>query len=237
MIRFNEFEAITFDCYGTLVDWETGILNGLRPILRAHEVSVTEGDLLKAYAEYEAIEETGEFKSYREVLRGVVDRIGVRYGFDPSEVERNALADSISAWPVFSDTVDALRTLSSRYRLAIISNVDDDIFAATARALEVDFDMVLTSEQARSYKPSSSNFALALNRLGLPKDRMLHVAESVRHDIVPANAMGISCVWVNRVKASGRAAGASGATADSSSGADIEVPDMKTLVKTIGLSG
>ncbi len=237
MISFNGFETITFDCYGTLVDWETGILNGLRPILRAHEVSVTEGDLLKAYAEYEAVEESGEFKSYREVLRGVVDRIGLRYGFGPSMDERSALVDCIDSWPVFSDTVDALRKLSSRYRLAIISNVDDDILAATAGALGVDFDMVFTSEQARSYKPSSNNFELALTRLGLPKDRVLHVAESVRHDIAPAKAMGISCVWVNRVKASGRAAGASGGTSESSSGADIEVPDLKTLVKTMGLAG
>ena len=97
--------------------------------------------------------------------------------------------------------------------------------------------MVLTSEQARSYKPSSTNFALALTRLGLPKDKILHVAESVRHDIVPAKAMGVTCVWVNRVKASGRAAGASGATSETSSGADIEVPDLRTLVKTMGLSG
>ena len=236
MISFSEFEAITFDCYGTLVDWETGILDALRPIIQAHEVSVTERDLLRAYAEYEAIEETGEFKSYREVLRGIVDRLGFRYGFDPSRDERDALVDSIGAWPVFSDTVDALRALSSRYRLAIISNVDDDIFTATARALEVGFDMVLTSEQAMSYKPSPNNFELALKGLGLPKDRVLHVAESVRHDIAPAKAMGISCVWLNRVKASGRAAGASGAVAKSSGGADIEVPDLKTLVKTMGLA-
>ena len=237
MIRFGEFEAVTFDCYGTLVDWETGILKALRPILRAHEVSAAEGGLLKAYAEYEAIEEAGEFKSYREVLRGVVAGIGVRYGFDPSVDERDALVDSIGAWPVFSDTVEALRTLSSHYRLAIISNVDDDIFAATVRALEVDFDMVLTSEQARSYKPSPRNFELASTRLGLPKDRILHVAESLRHDIVPAKAMGFSCVWVNRVKASRWAAGASGATGDTSSGADLVVPDLKTLVKMMGLSG
>lgn len=237
MFDFSKFEAITFDCYGTLVDWETGILNALRTILRAHEISAAEGDLLEAYAEYEAIEEAGEFKSYREVLRGVVAGIGVRYGFDPSDHERDALADSIGAWPVFSDTINALRTLSSQYRLAIISNVDDDIFAATAQALEVDFDMVLTSQQARSYKPSPRNFELALTRLGLPKDKILHVAESVRHDVVPAKAMGISCVWVNRVKATGRATGASGATAETSSGADLEVPDLKTLVKTMGLRG
>ena len=237
MIGFREFEAITFDCYGTLIDWETGILNALRPIMRAHGVSATEGDLLKAYAEHEAIEEAGEFKSYRDVLGGVVAGVGMRYGFDPSMDERDALVDSIDGWPVFSDTVEALRVLSWRYRLGIISNVDDDIFAATAQAFEVDFDMVLTSEQARSYKPSSTSFALALTRLGLPKDKMLHVAESVRHDIVPAKAMEISCVWVNRVKASGRAAGASGATSETSSGADIEVPDLRTLVKTMGLSG
>ena len=237
MIDFSKFEAITFDCYGTLVDWETGIQNALHPILRAHEISATEGDLLEAYAEYESVEEAGEFKSYREVLRGVVAGIGVRYGFDPSDDESNALADSIGAWPVFSDTVEALQMLSSQYRLAIISNVDDDIFAATARALEVDFDMVLTSQQARSYKPSPTNFTLALTRLGLPKDRVLHVAESVRHDIVPAKAMGISCVWVNRAKSSGMAVGASGATAETSSGADIEVPNLKMLVNMMGPSG
>lgn len=227
---------MTFDCYGTLVDWETGILNALRPIMQAREVSITEGELLRTYAEFELVEEAGEFKSYREVLRGVVDRMGVRYGFDPSVNERNALADSIGAWPVFSDTVYALRVLSSRYRLGIISNVDDDIFVETARALEVEFDMVLTAEQARSYKPSSNNFTLALTRLGLPKDKLLHVAESVRHDIVPAKAMGISSVWVNRVKASGRGVGASGATAAASGGADIEVPDLRTLVDMMGLS-
>ena len=97
--------------------------------------------------------------------------------------------------------------------------------------------MVLTSEQARSYKPSPANFELMLARLDLPKDRVLHVAESLRHDIVPAKAMGISCVRVNRAKASGRVAGASGAVAETSSGADLEVRDLNTLVATMGLAG
>ena len=97
--------------------------------------------------------------------------------------------------------------------------------------------MVLTSEQARSYKPSPKNFELASNRLGLPRDKILHVAESLRHDIVPAKAMGFSCVWVNRAKASRRAVGASGATSEASSGVDLVVPDLKTLVKMMGLSG
>ena len=124
-----------------------------------------------------------------------------------------------------------MRALHSRYRLAIVSNVDDDLFAATALRLGVAFDWIVTAQQARSYKPASANFQLALERIGLPRERVLHVAQSLYHDIAPANALGLASVWVNRRH--GRAGG--GATPAATATPDLEVPDLQTLARAAGV--
>lgn len=224
---FRRFHCLTFDCYGTLVDWETGLFGALRPLLAAHGVKIDDAKLLEHYAELEAHAEAGEYKPYREVLREVVRGLGQRLGFAPSDAERNALAESVAQWLPFPDTVAALRQLHKKYQVAVISNIDDDLFAHTARRLEVPFDHVITAQQARSYKPSRRNFELALERIGLPPQQILHVAQSIFHDVVPASSLGFATVWVNRPSPR---AGA-GATPAVHAQADLEVPDLKTLAE------
>jgi len=148
---------------------------------------------------------------------------------DQEAAER--FAGSVVDWPAFPDSVHSLHALSSRYRLAIVSNVDDDLFAGSAARLGVTFDEIVTAQQVRSYKPAHAHFHEALKRLGLPRDRVLHVAQSLFHDIAPANELDFTTVWVNR--RAGKGGG--GATAPSTASPDFEVPDMKALVALVGL--
>jgi 2-haloacid dehalogenase len=229
MLNFTQFQVLSFDCYGTLIDWETGIFSALGSILAAHGKSIADAELLKVYSELESEAEQGEFCSYREVLGSVVRGFGERLGFKPTEAQVRSLPDSLASWLPFPDTVAALQKLKARYQLAVISNVDDDLFAATARRLEVAFDHVITAQQARAYKPSLLIFNLAQQRIGVAPARWLHAAQSVYHDVIPARSMGIATVWVNRPSPRpgvGAAKAASGQP-------DLEVPDLKTLARTI----
>ena len=235
MLDFEKYRALTFDCYGTLIDWEAGIADALRPVMRAHGIRVSDAELMNLYSEIERAGKSGEYRRYREVLRATVRGICTRLEFVPSMSEIECLAESLGSWQPFPDTVDALRRFQSRYRLCIVSNVDDDLFAGTARTLDVDFDYIVTAEQAGSYKPSHSNFALAIQRMGIPKERVLHVAESVKLDIEAAKGFGMDAVWVNRHAGLEREGSASGNPSDGQSGADIEVPDLKTLAELMGL--
>ena len=225
MLDFSQYEVISFDCYGTLIDWERGIFSALRPILAAHGKNIADAELLKLYSELEAEAEQGEFRPYREVLEAVVRGFGKRLGFEPTGAQTRSLPESLADWRPFPDTVAALRSLRARYRLAIISNVDDDLFAATARRLEVPFDHLITAQQARAYKPSQRIFNLAQERIGVPTTRWLHAAQSVYHDVVPARSMGIATVWVKRPSPRPGAGAAKAATGKP----DLEVPDLKTL--------
>jgi len=224
-VNFSRFRILTFDCYGTLIDWESGILGALRPILAAHGKQLDDAAILRLYAELESEAERGNYRRYREILGGVVAGFGARLGFTPTEAERASLAESIARWQPFPDTVAALRRLHARFALAVISNIDDDLFAHSARLLEVPFKDVITAQQAGSYKPSRNNFELALRRLALPKEEILHVARSLYHDHAPAKAMGFTTVWVNRRK--GQPDGAPPASARF----DLEVRDLATLAE------
>ena len=183
MLDFHRFQALTFDCYGTMIDWEKGIFSALRPILEAHGKTIDDFALLKLYSELELKAEQGEFRKYREVLQSVVAGFGEQLGFKPSEEEIRSLPGSLPQWPPFPDTVAALKRLQTRYKLAVISNIDDDLFAGSEPKLQAQFDHVITAEQARSYKPSHNNFRLALKRLGLAPDHVLHVGQSLYHDV------------------------------------------------------
>ena len=201
MLDFTRFEILTFDCYGTLIDWETGILATLHRILSAHSTQIDDGTLLKLYGDFEQRSESGPFMSYRDVLSSVVRQLGDELGFTPTAVEIRSLPDSLADWKPWPDTVDALHRLKARSRLAIISNVDDDLFASTRPKLEVDFDEVITAQQAQAYKPSLKLFELALTRINAPAHRVLHVGQSIYHDVVPAQSLGLATVWVNRPSA------------------------------------
>jgi 2-haloacid dehalogenase len=198
MLDCSRFEILTFDCYGTLIDWESGILSALHGILKARGKKIDDATLLKLYADFEGRSEQGTFLRYREVLRSVVRQFGDHLGFTPTTEETNSLPDSLPSWKPWPDTVAALRRLKARFRLAILSNVDDDLFAGTRPQLGVEFDEVITAEQARAYKPSLKLFELALSRVQAPAHRVLHVGQSIYHDVIPAQALGLATVWVNR---------------------------------------
>jgi 2-haloacid dehalogenase len=226
MLDFRRFRVLTFDCYGTLIDWESGILAALRPLLAAHGKSLADDKLLELYGELEAAAEAGEYRPYRNILESVARGFGRRLGFEVTEQEARSLPESLKNWQPFPDTVAALRKLKSRFKLAILSNTDDDLFADTARLLEVPFDWVITAQQAGSYKPSHGNFKLALERIALPPDQVLHCAQSIYHDVVPARVLGLATVWVNR-----RSGRGGGATKAAQGRPDLEVPDLKTLAE------
>src|SRR4028118_1386148 len=207
MLDADKYEVLSFDCYGTLVDWESGIIAGLTPVLRVHGGGTTDDEILDLHAQSEhrlqAASKRGRYVKYRDVLGEEVREAGRRWGFEPSPSEVEALPDSVRYWPPFPGTVIALRTLRGRYRLAIISNIDDGLFALTARYLEVEFDWIVTAEQAGTYKPSPNNFELALERIGVAPEKLLHVAESLFHDHVPAKGMGFDTAWIHRRAAKG----------------------------------
>jgi 2-haloacid dehalogenase len=198
MLDFSRFEILTFDCYGTLINWEEGILRCMHRILVAHGKDTDDATILQLFGDFEARAEQGPYRRYREVLQLVVREFGKQLTFVPTDEEIQSLPESLRDWRSWPDTVNALRELRKRFRLAIISNVDDDLFATTQPQLEVKFDQIITAQQAGEYKPSLKIFELALSRIGVPVHRILHVGQSIYHDIVPAQSLGLSTVWVNR---------------------------------------
>lgn len=194
----NRFDALTFDCYGTLVDWARGIPAVLQPILRRHGVEIDNEELFSLFDRFERDVESGEYIPYRNVLGHVLRRFGTHFGFTPTNAEIERFADSVGNWPLFDDTNEALAQLADHFRLAVVSNVDDDLFQDTSRHFTVDFDEVVTGEQVQAYKPRLEPFETLFTRLGVPPNRVLHVAQSVYHDVKPAGRLGLSCVWVRR---------------------------------------
>jgi 2-haloacid dehalogenase len=232
----GRYEVISFDCYGTLIDWESGIISGLRPVLANHRIDVTDDEILGLHAQTEhrlqSSSTKGNYTKYRNILRQEVLEAGERWGFEPEPSEVDALADSLRDWKPFPDTVEVLHALKRRYKLAIISNVDDGLFALTACHLEVEFDWIITAEQAGTYKPSRNNFEVAIGRMGVGRERILHAAESLFHDVAPAKEMGLSTVWVHR--RTGKEG--FGATPPADAKPDLEVPDLRTLASKLGAS-
>jgi 2-haloacid dehalogenase len=200
-LDFTRFEALTFDCYGTLINWEDGILGCLRPMLARHGKKVDDATILQLFGEFEAKAEQGPYRRYREVLESVVRSFGEKLGVAPTRDEVSSLPESLKNWQPWPDTIEALRQLHERFKLCIISNVDDDLFAATQPKLGVKFEHVITAQQASAYKPSLKIFELALSRIGVPAHRILHVGQSIYHDVIPAQSLGLATVWVNRPSA------------------------------------
>jgi 2-haloacid dehalogenase len=197
-IDYGAFEALTFDCYGTLIDWETGILAGIRPVLGARGAGIPNEDLLARFAAAEAAIEAGPYARYRDVLGLALRDVAGAYGIQALDGEAAAFGGSVGDWPAFHDAAAALAQLKTRFRLGVLTNCDDDLFAASSRRLGVEFDWIVTAEQAHGYKPRIANFELLFERLGLPRDRILHVAQSLFHDHVPAKKLGLATVWIDR---------------------------------------
>ncbi len=229
MIQFDQFEALSFDCYGTLIDWESGLTPVLRQLVNAHQINMSDQQLLELFAELEPEAQSGDYKPYRQILREVVENMGKRLGFTPTETELNSLAESIQHWQPFPDTIASLKALKQKYKLIIISNIDDDLFAQTNQHLQIQFDYIITAQQAKSYKPSPHNFEFALEKTGISPHQLLHVAQSIFHDIVTAKSLGLTTVWVNRRQGQE----GKGATKPANAEPDLEVPDLKTLVSLI----
>ncbi len=224
-IDFGAFDVLTFDCYGTLIDWETGILAGVRRVLDPHGVRPPDDDLLQRFARHEAALEAGPYLRYRDVLARALRGVAEEYGVQATDDEAAAFGGSVGEWPAFPDSAEALARLATRFRLGVITNCDDDLFAASNARLGVTFDWIITAQQVRRYKPHVRNFEVAFERIGLPPKRILHVAQSLFHDHVPAKALGLTTVWVDRRH--GR--GGSGATPPASARPDLTVPDLATL--------
>ena len=197
-IDYRQIDALTFDCYGTLIDWETGLADAFRPILAAHGVDTHDEDVLVRFARHEATAEAGPYLRYSDVLAAGLRGVATELGFEPTDDEVTAFSRSVEAWPAFPDSVDALAQLKRRFRLGVITNCDDDLFAASNRRLGVEFDWIVTAEQVGAYKPSETNFLVAFERAGLPRDRIVHVAQSLFHDHVTAKRLGLTTVWIDR---------------------------------------
>ncbi len=224
MIDFGAFEALTFDVYGTLIDWETGIASWLRPFAAASDDA-----LLESFARHEAELEAGPYRSYRDVLAGALHGVAADFGFEPSGAQVAAFAGSVGSWPAFADSAEALTALKRRFRLGVITNCDDDLFALSNRRLGVEFDWVVTAQQARGYKPRRSNFEFAFERIDVPRRRILHVAQSLFHDHAPAKALGLTTVWIDRRH--GREG--FGATPPAEAEPDLVLPDMQSLAALV----
>ncbi len=201
MLDFTRFEILTFDCYGTLINWEAGILSALHRVLSAHGKDLDDATVLKLYGDFEQIAEQGTFRPYKEVLQLVIRQFAAELHFTPTPEELRSLSHSLPSWKPWPDTVAALRNLKRRFRLAILSNVDDALFAGTRPQLGVEFDAVITAQQAQAYKPSLKIFEFALTRINAPAHRVLHIGQSLYHDVVPAQSLGLATVWVNRPSA------------------------------------
>jgi 2-haloacid dehalogenase len=224
-LDYTAFGALTFDCYGTLIDWEAGILAGLRAALAPSDADPSDDELLEVFGRAETAAEAGPYRRYREILATCCREVCAHFGVEPDDASAASFGGSVPAWPAFLDSTEALRQLQSRYRLGVITNCDDDLFAASNERLGVRFDWVVTAQSVGSYKPDPHNFEAAFRAIGLPRKRILHVAQSLFHDHVPAKALGMSTVWIDRR----HDRPGSGATPPATVTPDAVFPDMASF--------
>ena len=192
------YDLLTFDCYGTLIDWRGGIADAFERAAAELDVSVERERILALHAEIEPAVQADGFRPYREVLEETARRIGGELGWPTPAAGWSFLPDSLARWQPFPDTVAGLRRLrEAGLALGILSNVDDDLIAASLDLLEVEFEFVVTAQQVRAYKPARPHFDAGRERAA--GRRWLHVAQSVFHDIAPASELGVPGVWINRL--------------------------------------
>ncbi|MBV9696330.1 MAG: haloacid dehalogenase type II [Gammaproteobacteria bacterium] len=201
-MRLHDFSTLTFDCYGTLIDWEQGLLQALAPLLRAGNVTLPPAEVLAEFGRREsAQEEATPGMRYPQLLAVVHRQLAEHWGVTLPETAHMAFGNSVPDWPAFPDSAAALQYLKRHYRLVILSNVDRTSFAASNDRLGVHFDLVCTAEDIGSYKPDPRNFAYliaALGKLGVAKREILHTAQSLHHDHAPAQAAGLASCWIDR---------------------------------------
>ncbi len=235
----TEFQALTFDCYGTLIDWESGIWDALQPLLMSNGADApVRIDALAAFSEIESAQQSATPEMlYSRVLAHVHNAFARRFGLTTTVDLDRAFGASVPHWPAFPDSADALRILKRRFRLVILSNVHRDGFAASNRKLGVAFDAVYTAEDVGSYKPAPRNFEFMLDRLrkehGLDRSAILHTAQSLFHDHVQARAFGLANAWIDRQRlAEGGDWGATLSVPESPQ-VDFRFPSLAALVATL----
>jgi len=202
-MQFEKYKALSFDCYGTLVDWETGILNALQGWRERTQCIASDSDILDAFGRIEpVVEDEHPGIQYPQVLEGVLARMGEEFNCKPNMAECTSFGRSIGDWPVFPDTVEALRDLKRHYRLFILSNIDRASFAKTAKKLEVNFEEVFTAEEIGTWKPNPKNFDYLIDHLQddfhIESTCVVHVAQSLFHDLAPAKAKNLKTCWIKR---------------------------------------
>ena len=200
-LDYGAFDALTFDCYGTLIDWEAGIVAAFRAVLDPAGVEIADDELLERFAVVEARLEAGHYLPYRTILASAVRTIGRDLGIEVSDDQAARFGGSVVDWPAFEDSTRSLKRLRRHFKLGVLTNCDDDLFAASGRRLGVDFDWVLTAQQLGAYKPNPHNFEALreeLHRSGIAAARILHVAQSLYHDHVPAKRLGFRTAWIDR---------------------------------------
>lgn len=201
-MKLTDFKALTFDCYGTLIDWESGMIAGLAPLVARVGRDLGRDEILEAHARHESAQQRQTpAKPYRELLPVVYRRLAEEWGVAVGWEECAAYGRSVRDWPAFPDSAEALRYLKQHYRLVILSNVDNESFAASNARLGVAFDAVYTAEDCGAYKPDEGNFRYMLGHLeglGIARTEILHTAESMFHDHVPASRIGLASCWIYR---------------------------------------
>jgi 2-haloacid dehalogenase len=223
-VDFTRFDVLTFDCYGTLIDWEAGLAAALRDAL-PDLAGVTDEELLEEYAIHEAAAERGPYRTYRQVLADCLRGVARAHALSVADDVAAKFSESVRDWPAFPDSAGALGRLRSRFRLGVITNCDTDLFLASSERLGVVFDWVVTAEMAGGYKPSLRNFELAFEMIGMPPGRILHVAQSLYHDHVPAKQLGMTTVWIDRRQARP----GFGATPPAEARPDATFPDLASF--------
>lgn len=201
-MKLTDFKALTFDCYGTLIDWESGMVEGLKPLVSKVGRELSRNEILEAHARHESSQQIQTpTKVYRELLPIVYRRLAEEWRVPVTWKECVAYGQSVKNWPAFTDSAGALQYLKKHYKLVILSNVDNESFAASNEKLQVEFDAIYTAEDCGSYKPSERNFDYMLAKLetlGIRKNEVLHTAESMFHDHAPANLHGLASCWIFR---------------------------------------
>ncbi|MBT3170404.1 MAG: haloacid dehalogenase type II [Rhodospirillaceae bacterium] len=227
-MRISDYSALTFDCYGTLIDWERGMLAGLAPWLQRAGVTADENELLVAYGRHETVVQTeNPALPYRDIVARVLGRLAGDFNAAASQDEMREFGNSVGLWPPFPDSVEAMAYLRRHFKLVAITNVDNRSFARTHLLLGEPFHAVVTAEDVGSYKPAHENFHYAFERLAemaVPRDKILHVAQSLYHDIAPARTLGLANVWVDRQTGRG-----SGMTPPTDAAPDLRVATMEEL--------
>jgi len=201
-MKLTDFKALAFDCYGTLIDWETGMFEGLKPLTRRLATPPTRNQVLEAHARHESSQQLQTpAKIYRDLLPIVYKRLAEEWGLAVTRDECVAYGQSVKNWAAFTDSAGALQYLKRHYKLVILSNIDNESFAASNEKLQVEFDAIYTAEDIGSYKPSDRNFEYMFKKLatlGIQKHEILHTAESMFHDHGPANRHGLASCWIYR---------------------------------------